>query len=253
MNFPLLLNNPDALAVFQEVVTKLPEDCEVYIIGGAVRNALFYHHFGKRLRQRDYDQIATLHASKYLDYLRSIGFLEGGIVREDQIILYKALVPNPDPKGYDDSVVFDIHPVEGTTAIDNLKQNVGLSINGFAISMRDIFSEDWIERIIELPNAKDDLEVKQLRVNLSGYKSDPAYFFSVLRFMSAGFTPPCREEINLLLNELPKLDSGRFCRNVAKIYNYIGSEEKARNLADSLGIKGDVFNEEVVKHINIKI
>ena len=139
MELPILLNHPDARTVFHEVVSGLPKDIEIYLIGGAVRNALYYHHFGERLRQRDYDQIATQNSRHYLDFLHSVGFLDGGIVRDDQIILYKALVDNPDPQGYDDSVVFDIHPLDGTTAISNLKDHVGLSINGFALPLRSIF------------------------------------------------------------------------------------------------------------------
>ena len=247
MQLPILLNLPDARSVFQEVVADLPEDVDVYLIGGAIRNALYYQHFGERLRQRDYDQVATKNSRRYLDFLRSKGFIEGGIVRADQIILCKALVENPEPQGYDDTVVFDIHPLDGTTAIDNLKNHVGLSINGFALSLRDIYAPDWINRIIELPNAKSDLAAKQMRVNKSGYQSDPAYLFSIIRFMSAGFTPPPQDELKLLLNELPKLETKRFGKNIQKLYNYVGGEAKARRLAAMLGIKGDIFDEGIVK------
>lgn len=251
--FPLLLNHPDAYAVFRQIVDELPAGVEVYLVGGAIRNALSLHHFGERMRQRDYDQIATKGSQKYLDFLRSKGFLEGGIVRDDQTILYKGLVPNPDRHGYDDSVVFDIHPVDGMTVIDNLAGNVGLTINGSALSLRDIFSEYWPSRVIELPGAKEDIRAKRLRVNRAGYRSQPAFFFSVLRFMSAGFAPPPRDEIKLLLDELPKLVSEHFERNVAKVYNYTGGEAEARRLAESIGIKGDVFSEQTVKSGGVSI
>jgi hypothetical protein len=248
VNFPLLLNNPDALQVFQDITDHLPADCEVFIVGGAVRNALYYHYHSERLRQRDYDQIVTRGSQKYLDFLKSEQFFVSKVLREDQIVLARSLVPNPPQESYDDYVVFDTHTVDGTTGIDNLRYNVGLTINGFAISLRDILSENWVEHIIELPGAIHDIKSKQMHVNALGYKSDPAYLFSVLRFMSIGFMPPPKEEMKLLLNELPNLESGRFTRNITKIYNYVGGEAKARGLATSLDIRGDVFNEEAVKN-----
>lgn len=65
--------------------------------------------------------------------------------------------------------------------------------------------------------------------------------------MSAGFTPPSKEEVDVLLHELPRIEHARFERNVKKVYDYVGGEEKARSLVKSLGINIDVFDEETVK------
>ena len=92
-----------------------------------------------------------------------------------------------------------------------------------------------------------------MRVNKTGYQSDPAYFFSVIRFMSAGFAPPPQEELKLLLDELPNLETKRFGKNIVKLYNYVGGEANARQLASMLGVKGDVFDEDAVKSGSVSI
>lgn len=69
----------------------------------------------------------------------------------------------------------------------------------------------------------------------------------MLRFMSVGFSAPSKEEINLLLKQLPNLEHARFERNVKKIWDYVGGEEKARKMVKDLGIDVDVFSEEEVK------
>jgi|GEM_PF-832781 len=252
-SFPLLLNNPAAYAVFKDVVANLPSDCESYIIGGAVRNAMYRIHFHESLKQRDYDQILTKNSNEYIDYLRTLGFVDGGIIKADQIILYKGLVPEPDKTAYDDSVVFDMHPVDGTDALSNLTKHAGLTINGFALSMRDIFDPNWSNKIVALPSAKEDLRNKQIHINRDGYKAEPANIFACIRFISAGFAPPPKEELALLLHELPKLESGRFERNIPKAYKYVGGKAAAHQLVEQLGIKGNLFDENQVKSGKVTI
>lgn len=247
-DFSLLVNHPGYYKVLQDVVTGLPADCEVYLIGGAVRNALYRHYHGETLRQRDFDQIVLKGSADYLAYLKSLGFFESKVLQVDQIIMVYDLVPDADPTSYDDSVVFDTHTLDGTTVMDNLLYHSGHSINGFALSMRDIFDPNWAEKVIELPGAKEDLQNKQLHINQTGYASDPANIFACLRFVSAGFTPPPKEEIAQLLVELPKLNSDRFGRNITKAYEYIGGEAAAHELVAKLGIQGNLFDESDVKN-----
>jgi len=246
-SFPLLLNDSAAYDVFKDVVDNLPSDCESYIIGGAARNAMYRLYFNESLKQRDYDQILTKNSTKYIQYLRTLGFVDGGIIKADQIILYKGLVPEPDKTAYDDSVVFDMHPVDGTDALSNLTEHAGLTINGFALSMRDIFNPNWSDKIVALPSAVEDLRNKQIHINRDGYKAEPANIFACIRFVSAGFAPPPKEELSLLLQELPNLESGRFKRNIPKAYKYVGGEAAAHRLVEELGIKGNLFDEQQVK------
>ncbi len=134
-----------------------------------------------------------------------------------------------------------------TAAIENLRNHVGLTVNGFALSFRDITAPNWIDKLITLPGALEDLRAKQLRVNREGYKDQAANFFACLRFMSAGFNPPPADEVQLLLNELPRVEHERYENNVQKVYNYVGGEQRARELVRSLDIDIDVFDEDVVK------
>lgn len=243
----LLVTNQAAVDIFRQVVNGMPDDCESFIISGATRNAMYRHYFGELLTQRDYDQVITKGSQAYFEYLKSMNFIETPIDNDNQIIMAKAMVPNPRPIGYEDSVVFDMHIADGTNIMANLEKYIGLTINGFALSMRDIFDTNWVSKMVSLPGALTDLRNRQLRLNKLGYASEPATIFAVLRFMSAGFAPPPKEEVALLLHELPKLNSGRFKRNLPKLYNYVGGEETARSLVSSLGIKGDLFDESQVK------
>jgi len=125
---------------------------------------------------------------------------------------------------------------------------VGFTINGCAIKGTDILTKPWQDALIKtLPTAIQDIKDKKLRVNLNGYKNQPSIFFAALRFMSVGFSAPSPEEVNLLLKELPNLEHARFDRNVRKVWDYVGGEDKARGLVKELGIDIDVFDEDVVK------
>lgn len=240
--YPLNFNSEEANLVMRKVVRSLPDDVEVYLIGGSIRNALYRHLHGKVLTQRDYDQIITKGSDKYFEYLMDLGFVKGNIDRPTQRVMRKPLTDSPDPESYNDWVVFDAHMVDGSTAMNNLLYHVGLTVNGFALSLRDAFTEDWIEKLIMLPGALEAMKAKQLRVNLDGYQDQAANFFACLRFMSVGFAPPPAEEVKLLLDELPKVELERFDRNVQKVWRYVGGEENARKLVKQLGIDVDVFD-----------
>ncbi|MGZ6004821.1 MAG: hypothetical protein ACXWLH_01580 [Candidatus Saccharimonadales bacterium] len=248
---PLIYNYSRAREELKRVVDNLPLSVDVYLIGGAIRNALFRHYHGRALKQRDYDQIITKSPNVYIDYLYSMGFVAGEINRPMQRVMRKSLFENVAPEDHDKWIVFDMHLVDSTKAIDNLKYHVGLTVNAFAISLRDIFSSDWQSKLISLPGAVDDIKGKRLRVNMEGYKDQAANFFAVLRFMHAGFLPPPKNELKLLLDELPKIEHNRYQKNVDKVFTYVGGEDAARRLVYKLGIDVDVFNEnDVKKHIH---
>ncbi len=246
---PLNFNSVEDKKVLQTVCSNLPDDVEVYLIGGALRNALFRYFHGYVLPQRDYDQIITKNSNSYFKYLTGLGFVKGRIDRPTQRVMRKAHTGNPDMEDYHQWIVFDNHMVDDTTPLENLQSSVGLTVNGCALSMRELFSDGWFSKLISLPGALNDIKDKQLRVNMSGYKDQAANFFAVLRFMYVGFVPPPANEVQLLLNELPNLESERFARNVTKVWSYTNGEKNARQLVKQLGINIDVFNESEVKKL----
>lgn len=246
---PINYNSKEAEIEFRNLVQDLPNDVSMYMVGGALRNALIRHYQGEILKQRDYDQVITAGTESYIKVLESRGYVCRPYPGRTTQVVYSKALNDEAIKGdsYENWLVFDIHKMDGTTIANNLKDEVGLTVNGFAIKAQDIFAGDWEERLIVLPGALEDIKKKRLRINPDGYKHQAANFYAVLRFMSAGFSPPSPEEVQLLLKQLPRIESERFDRNVKKVWDYVGGEEVARRLVGELGVTVDVFDEAAVK------
>lgn len=254
---PLELNynsNEHRLSLSQ-VITSLPADIEVYLIGGAVRNSLFRMFHNTVLTQRDYDQVITKGSTLYKEHLKSLAFKEHLYPsRQDEQVVYSLPLNEKARQGesYMNWLVLDLHTVDGTTIEENIRKNSAFTINGCAVNVRDLYSKPWKEAVIQvLPSALQDIKDKRLRLNYEGYRKYPSNFYAMLRFLSVGFSRPSHEEIMLLLKELPNLEHSRFERNVQKVWDYVGGEDKARALVKDLGIEIDVFNEEIVKSSNL--
>jgi hypothetical protein len=233
--------------VFENLVKNLPKDIEVYLVAGTVRNAIHrYFHGGDSLEQRDYDQIVVKGSDKYLEYLREIGFYEGRIQRPTQKVMIKSFVGSEDPEDFANNLVFDINLVDSTSATDNLEKHVGLTVNGNAISIRDIFSENWQEKLVSLPNALEAIRDKKLILNPAGYQYQAANLFSVIRFVYNGYTPPPKDDIELLIKELPRVEDERYEKNIQKVFKYVGGEEAARTIWKEIGVDVDVFDKRKV-------
>ena len=244
-------NSDEARTALHKAFSGLPQAVDLFLVGGAVRNALFRIFHGQVLTQRDYDQVITRGSEDYKEYLAGLGYVGRPYPsHQDKQVAYSKALNEKAQEGdsYVNWLVFDMHTVDGTTIEDNLKYNVAFTINGCAVKANDLFTKPWQECLIQaFPSSLDDIKNKKLQLNYDGYKSQPSYFYSVLRFMSAGFAPPPKVEVDLLLHELPRIEHARFERNVKKVYDYVGGEEKARSLVKSLGIDIDVFDEAIVK------
>ena len=246
----LKYNTKEAEAEFRKVMSDIPKDVELYIVGGSVRNSLIREFHGQDLIQRDYDQVITKGTKQYEKYLESLGFVEQPYPshQDIQTVYDKVLVQGVPNWDYDDYIVFDMHTMDGTDIAYNIEKFVAFTINGCAIRAQDVLTKRWEDALIEVsPGAIQDIKDKKLRLNLKGYSEMSSNFYAMLRFMSVGFKPPSTEEIQMLLKTLPNLEHARFERNVKKIWDYVGGEDKAREIVRSLGIDIDVFDEEVVK------
>ena len=234
----------------RNVISNLPDSVEVYLVGGAIRNALVKKYHGETWVQRDYDQAITSGSPRYLAQLEQLGFSRGSIDTAEHIVMAKPLKEDGKEHSYDDNLVFDMHTVDGTTIEDNLKYSTALSINGFALSLRHVFDEGWEDKLIQLPGALDSIKNKQINVNQDGYTSETNYFFALLRFMGAGFTAPGRDDVIKLLKVTADLESDRYARNITKLVNYVGGEARVREIVDGLGIEGlDIFDEQSTKEL----
>jgi hypothetical protein len=231
-----------------EIVQNLPSDVDVYLVSGTIRNALIRKYHGEVWPQRDYDQIVTNGSDDYFSYLYERGFRISNLDRPTQRVVAKPIVKDAKTISYEDNLVFDVHMVDGTTVEDNLRNNVGLLINGFALSLRDAFDPNWESKVLALPGALDCIKSKQIRINLHGYTSDANYFFACMRFIGSGLAAPPREEIIKLLMKLPGLEHERYQRNLIKLSSYVGGEAEARRIVkQTMGDEFDIFDEDGTK------
>lgn len=241
---PIYCHNLKQQEILGEAIDALPKNAQIYLVGGAVRNAVYYDLFKKQMPQRDYDILLIGERKEFVQHLRARGFVYGKILRKNDIVLMKKKIALPKTDA--DYVVLDIHSVAEGTARSNLTENANFTINGFALPFAKICSEDWKKHLIQIPCAFADLKNKQLRVNKLVH---PSNLFACIRFMSQGFKAPTTEEIQMLLKVHSTFEKWRFPRNVRKVFDYVGGEGKARQLARKLGIKVDIFDYTVVRRL----
>ncbi len=239
------MQDPKTFEIFKAAKLAIPKKTKVYLVGGAVRNALYFKFFNKKLPQRDYDILLVGDKVKFIKNLRAGGFIYGFIKRKHEVTLKKKKIPRPRHE-FDDYVFLDIHLTDEKSILKNLKDNSNFTINEFALSLREIDAKNWHEKVISLPGAMRDLKTKKLRVNVIVH---PANLFACLRFMSKGFKPPSKKEIKELLIALGSLEKWRYKRNIKKLFDYVGGENNAKKLVKKLGIKENVFDFDIIKKL----
>lgn len=248
MNSDIFFYSNRARNSMNTIIEKLPPDVDVWLVGGAVRNALVKKYHGETWLQRDYDQVVIKNTDKYFDYLKNNGFIFRGIDDPNHKTASMAVVDDAREISYEDNLVFDMHIAEGTTIEDNLKNDTMLLLNGCAISLKDILTDDIESKIIALPGAVESIKSREIILNPYNNDAESNYFFAVLRFMGMGFSAPTREDSLMLLRRVKNLPSDRYERNVAKVANYVGGKEKLVEIVNSLGIDNlDIYNESATK------
>ncbi|MFA6514298.1 MAG: hypothetical protein WCT50_03370 [Patescibacteria group bacterium] len=235
---PLFLHDEKTNEIFKIVVASIPKSTKAYLVGGAIRNAVYYKYFKQKLPQRDFDILLIGDQVGFIKNLRHRGFIFGKIKRKHEVVVKIKRIPKPI-HAYNDYLYLDIHIAEEKSALKNLAKNSNFTINGFAISLKDIFREDWFDELISLPGALADLKNKRLKLN---QLSHPANLFACMRFMSLGFKQPKQAEIDLLLKSLSDLKEPRYEKNMRKLFGYVGGEGNAKKLQKKLKIKQNIFN-----------
>jgi len=240
---PLFLHDEKTNEIFRIIVAAIPKGTKAYLVGGAIRNAIYYKYFKQELPQRDYDILLIGDHVGFIRNLRQNGFVFGKIKRKHEVVVKMKRIPKPIHI-HNDYLYLDIHISEEKSVLKNLVENSNFTINGSTISLKDIFKEDWFDKLISLPGALADLKNKRLKLK---QLSHPANLFACLRFMSLGFKQPKQAEIDLLLKSLSGLNKSRYGRNVKKLFGYVGGEEKAKNLLKKLKIMQNIFDFKIVK------
>lgn len=242
---PLFLHDEKTNEIFRIVVASIPKGTKAYLVGGAIRNAIYYKYFKHELPRRDFDILLIGDHAGFVKNLRKAGFAYGKINRKHEVVVKMKRIPKPIHI-HNDYLYLDIQISEEKSALKNLAKNSNFTINGSTISLKDIFREDWFDKLISLPGALADLKNKRLRLN---QLSHPANLFACMRFMSLGFSQPKQVEIDLLLKSLSGIKESRYAKNVNKLFGYVGGEENAIKLLKKLKIKQDIFDLKVVKNL----
>jgi len=244
---PIFMEEEIANKILREAISCIPKGTSIYLIGGRIRNALYYNHFGKRFPSRDYDLFMSERPDKFISNLRKIGFVYGKMKRKDEITVKKKKFEGAkEPK---DHVVFDIHFTEKKTILQNLKEKSNFTINGFAINLNKITFKNWKSCVISLEGAYKDLKNKQIKVNTFNH---PAQIFACIRFVSQGFKPPKKKEADGLFMLLGKLRRNQLEININKVLEYTGGKEETLRIARRMGINEDIFSFNTILRIRVK-
>ena len=230
-NLPVFLQEPETYSILQDIIKSIPKSTKFYIVGGAMRNAMFYFYFKKKLPQRDFDSVIIGNHKKFIENLRNKGFVYGKIRRKSQTVLRKRKFPHA--KEFRDFVTLDMHWQKNGNIIKNLKEHSSFTMSAFAIEIRDLFGKYWRKRVISLPNSLRDLKTKKLKVIAIDNKYN---LFAAMRFMHIGFKQPSKSDTQKLLKEFEKAPKRRREKNIKKLLNYVGGKKEARRLAKKMDL-----------------
>ncbi len=230
---PIFLHDPRVYEIFQDIAACVPNGTKFYIVGGAMRNAMFYYYFDKKLPQRDYDSIIIGDHKKFIANLRKHGFAYGRIRRKTQAVLKRAKTKGMSGDDLNEFVFLDMRWEKKGNILQNLKEHTAFTMGGFGIEVHDLFAKNWISKVTKMPHAVSDLKAKKLVVNAVDNKHN---LFAALRFMSVGFKQPSKSDVEWLLREFKIASKRRRKKNLKKLYNYVGGEKKAVKLAKKIGV-----------------
>ena len=239
---PIFLKDEKVQQILQEAVDAIPQDSEVYLHGVAARNAVYYRLFNEELPQRDFDMVLIGDKDAFTSNLLARGFVRGKKNTETGATFKKPRVENPS-EDFADWVYLDVVFRKNMTIQESLAQRVNFTINGSAINLQDIDKPDWFEKVVMIPGTLEDLKSKRLRTN----KRYAINMYACVRFVSLGFTPPSKNELDDMVDDLRRIDEVKFARDTEKVIRYVGSAEKVREIVRRLGINVDILDLNSIK------
>ena len=237
---PIFMQKKENYGILSDVARCISKNSKLYLVGGALRNAIYYRMFKKELPQRDYDIVFTgKNKTKLINNLKKNTFVIHS-KRKKEYVLERPKIPHL--KSIKDFVILDIHFEKSENIKNILKEKTNFTINGFALPLKTINNEDWYDSLIKLEDALPDLKNKIILLNKYQIKPHGSELFTCLRFMSLGFKKPDNKQLQTMVSDLNYLEPNRYKRNVKKLFDYVGGEKQARKLIKELGIKYDIFN-----------
>lgn len=244
-HLPIFLKNPTTRAILNEIKYLVPEDTKVYVFAGTIRNALYFNFFSEEVTQRDFDCIVIGDGEKFTENLLGAGFIYGNKNSEKAKVLKKARTPEPQHQ-YDDWLYLDCKIYPSGEIIENILNRISdFTVSGVAMDIEDMEKEDWQERIIAIPHAKEDIQEKRLRV----VRPYPISLHKIIRMVSRGFQKPSPQDIQLCIEKLKNIAEDKFAINTEKTIRYVGSKEKVLEIANELGVTFNILDLHEIKNL----
>jgi hypothetical protein len=241
-NLPIFLKDERVHQILREVINAIPQNSEVYLHGGAARNAVYYRLFNQELPQRDFDMLLICDKESFAKNLLERGFVRGKKNTETGATFKKPRIGSPS-EDFDDWVYLDVVFRKDMTIQESLVQRVNFTINGSAINLQDIDKPNWFEKVVMIPGTLENLKEKKLRTN----KRYAINVYACVRFVSLGFAHPPKNELDDMVEDLHRIDEIKFSRDTEKVIRYVGSAEKVREIVKQLGINVDILNLNSIK------
>lgn len=225
------IESEDAL---RDAIACLPKGSRAYLVGGTMRNAVYFKEHGERLRQRDFD-IAYV-SSDFLAFKKALlanGFTSGTYIRPDQFVVVRA---RKLPHALDDypNIVLDISKAPAN--FQRTMKKTDFTIGGCSMPLRKILNDNWYRWIRTLPTSLADIRHKQLRLHRVGSRS----LFRAIRFIYMGFSAPTKKDLSLILDVFKDIDPGVLERNIVKLQRLV-PEKSIKRIARQLGVKKEIL------------
>lgn len=221
--------------IVREAIACLPKGSRAYLVGGTMRNAVYFKIHGEHLPQRDFDiAYTTPDFGRFKKNLVREGFVSAGLERDDHFVLKKRI--GWDEKNDLENFVF----VEVSKAPSHFRKRMlkaDFTVGGFSIPFRKVLNDDWFRWVSALPSSLDDIRRKRLRLNSPRERS----VFRAIRFVSIGFSPPNKEEIGRMVEAMRTIESDVLKRNVEKLQRLVPAAN-IRKIARMMGVSKIVEN-----------
>lgn len=221
--------------IVREAIECLPRGSRAYLVGGTIRNAVYFKIHGERLPQRDFDiAYTTSDLGRFRKNLLRQGFVSAGFERDGQFILKKRIGWNR--KNDLENFVF----VDVSKAPSHFRKRMpkaDFTIGGFSIPLRKVLNEDWFRWVSALPTSLDDIRRKRLRLNNPGERS----IFRAIRFIAMGFGVPTKTDIARMIETMRTIEPDVRKRNIEKLRRLVPVAD-IRKIARKMGISKIVEN-----------
>lgn len=160
----LIINKINKDEILKKVIKNIPQDADIYLVGGYLRDAL--------INKESFDRDIIVNNISSCDFANIIGniFKIKPILLDKENQIYRLVLQNKKD-------FFDITKINGTSLAEDLKSR-DLTINSLAINLKTF-------EVIDKCNSIDDFSNKILKTsNVKNMLADPLRMLRVFRFAS---------------------------------------------------------------------